>query len=151
MKKQSLGALALAVAAACAAVVTLPASAGNPLFSDKFTADPAVLVDGGRVYLYAGHDEAPPKPEGKDFVMNEWLVYSSCDMKHWTPHGTALRYDVFKWAGGSAWASKAAMTAGSTPAFSASLRWAYHSNGDWQARPVTRMAISDWRGVSVVP
>src|SRR5687768_3634250 len=102
MKKQSLGALALAVAAACACAT---ASAGNPLFSDKFTADPAVLVDKGRVYLYTGHDEARPKPQDKDFVLNEWLVYSTCDMKNWTAHGTALRYDVFKWSGGSAWAS----------------------------------------------
>ncbi|WP_019923291.1 glycoside hydrolase family 43 protein [Duganella zoogloeoides] len=81
------------------------AQAGNPLVTDKFTADPATLVDNGRVYLYAGRDEALPPPEGTKYVMNEWLVYSTCDMQNWTAHGTALRYDVFAWAGGSAWAS----------------------------------------------
>ncbi|WP_338764010.1 glycoside hydrolase family 43 protein [Massilia sp. METH4] len=109
MKLQHLGALALAVAGACASV---PALAANPLFADKFTADPAVLVDNGRLYLYAGHDEARPKPLDKDFVMNEWLVYSTCDMKTWKAHGPALRYDVFKWAGGSAWASDIAKVGG---------------------------------------
>ena len=94
---------ALAAAILCASAAT--ATADNPLFKHIFTADPAALVDNGRVYLYAGRDEAPPKPEGKDFVMNEWRVFSSCDMKNWKEHGVALRYDTFKWASGSAWAS----------------------------------------------
>ena len=54
---------------------------------------PAVLVDGGRAYVYAGRDESP---DDKGYVMNEWLVLSSCDMKNWKEHGTALRYDTFK-------------------------------------------------------
>ena len=29
----------------------------NPLIRDKFTADPAPLVFGGKLYLYVGHDE----------------------------------------------------------------------------------------------
>ena len=37
------------------------------------------------------------------------------------------------------------------PAFSPSMRCAYHSKGELQARPVTRMAISDSRGGSEVP
>jgi arabinoxylan arabinofuranohydrolase len=79
------------------------ASASNPLFKDKFTADPAALVDNGRVYLYTGRDEAA---EGQNtYVMSEWLVYSSCDMKSWTAHGPALSHATFKWAERSAWAS----------------------------------------------
>jgi hypothetical protein len=73
-----------------------------PLFPSKFTADPAALVDKGRVYLYVGTTSAPP--EGKDYVMNEWLVYSSCDMKNWTDHGSPLRYDVSS-GPADAWAS----------------------------------------------
>ncbi|WP_020654491.1 glycoside hydrolase family 43 protein [Massilia niastensis] len=82
---------------------TLLAHAGNPIVKDIFTADPAALVDNGRVYLYVGKDDAPVG--GKDYVMNEWRVYSSCDMKNWKDHGSPLRYSTFKWAGRDAWAS----------------------------------------------
>ena len=95
MIKRKICAMALAVTALCA-------SAANPLVTDKFTADPAALVDQGRVYLYVGHDEAPAG--GKEYIMNEWRVYSSCDMQRWTDHGAPLRFDTFKWAGRDAWA-----------------------------------------------
>ena len=95
MIKQVLGAGALALA------VTL-AQADNPIVTDLFTADPAALVDNGRVYLYVGRDEAPAG--GTEYVMNEWRVYSSCDMRSWTDHGPALRYSTFAWAGRDAWA-----------------------------------------------
>ncbi|MDR7270704.1 beta-xylosidase [Pelomonas saccharophila] len=98
MLKQLLsGALALCAAAAQAA---------NPLFPQLYTADPAVLVDGGRVYLYAGRDEAPVG--GKDYVMHEWRVFSSCDMAHWQDHGVPLKAKTFAWAKGRAWASDVA-------------------------------------------
>ncbi len=90
------------VALAVGAVATF-AQAGNPLITDIFTADPAALVDNGKVYLYVGRDEAPEG--GKDYVMNEWRVYSSCDMKTWKDHGSPLRYSTFKWAKKDAWAS----------------------------------------------
>lgn len=100
MIKHTLGALALALVTA---VLATPARATNPLFSDIFTADPAALVDQGRVYLYVGHDEAPEG--GTEYVMNEWRVYSSCDMKHWKAHGSPLQYATFKWAKKDAWAA----------------------------------------------
>lgn len=89
------------IAAALAA--TSMAQAANPIVTNIFTADPAALVDNGRVYVYVGKDEA--KEGGKDYVMNEWRVYSSCDMQRWTDHGSPLRYSTFKWAGRDAWAS----------------------------------------------
>ena len=82
--------------------VSVLAQAANPLVTDIFTADPAALVDNGRVYLYVGHDEAPAG--GKEYIMNEWRVYSSCDMQRWTDHGSPLRFDTFAWAGRDAWA-----------------------------------------------
>ena len=89
--------------AACAAMLAAAgAQAANPLFPKLFTADPAAYVDNGRVYLYVGHDEA--KPTDPDYVLHEWRVYSSCDMKHWTDHGSPVRYSTFKWAKGHAWA-----------------------------------------------
>lgn len=32
---------------------------GNPIITDKYTADPAAYVYGDSVYLYTGHDVAP--------------------------------------------------------------------------------------------
>lgn len=91
-----------AVAAALASACTL-AHAGNPLVSNMFTADPAALVDGNRVYLYVGHDEAPVG--GKDYLMREWRVLSSCDMKNWSDMGSPLNVKTFKWAKADAWAA----------------------------------------------
>jgi arabinoxylan arabinofuranohydrolase len=37
--------------------------------------------------------------------MNEWRVFSSCDMKNWTEAPNPVPYTIFKWAGRDAWAS----------------------------------------------
>ena len=70
-------------------------SNGNPIFRDKFTADPAVLVEGDTLWVFAGHDAAPNQ---RDYVMKDWLLYSTTDMKHWTEHPVPLRIEDFKWA-----------------------------------------------------
>jgi hypothetical protein len=33
---------------------------GNPIIKNKYTSDPTALVYNDEVYLYTGHDEAPP-------------------------------------------------------------------------------------------
>jgi beta-xylosidase len=70
-------------------------SNGNPIIRDKHTADPAVLVEGDTLWLFAGHDA-----EGNQtgYVMKDWLLYSTTDMKHWTEHPSPLRIEEFKWA-----------------------------------------------------
>ncbi|RZJ70586.1 glycoside hydrolase family 43 protein [Flavobacterium sp.] len=80
------------------------ASAQNPIIKDVYTADPAALVYKDSVYLYAGHDEAPN--DFNFYKMNEWLVYSSSDLKHWKSHPVPLDAKAFKWAKGDAWASQ---------------------------------------------
>jgi beta-xylosidase len=76
----------------------------NPLFTDRFTADPAFMVAGGTVYAYVGEDQATP---GGWFNMPHWLCYSSTDMKTWTAHGPVLRSDDFAYAAPrSAWAAQ---------------------------------------------
>lgn len=75
----------------------------NPLFTDVFTADPAPLVHQDTLYLYTGHDEAG---DGELFRMNDWLVFSTKDMKHWTKHGPVMRATDFKWAAKDAWAAQ---------------------------------------------
>lgn len=76
----------------------------NPLFTDAFTADPAALVVGERLYLYVGQDKAGP---GGWFNMPDWLCYSTTDMKNWTAHGPVLAAKDFlnanSWA---AWAAQ---------------------------------------------
>jgi beta-xylosidase len=82
----------------------VPVAGSNPLFRDAFTADPAALVVGDTVYVYAGHDTAKV---GQFFNMPEWLCYSSTDMKNWTAHGVVMRPEQFEFArAGTAWAAQ---------------------------------------------
>ena len=69
---------------------------GNPLVTDAYTSDPAVLVHDGTAYLYTGHDEAPPGEHR--YVMRDWLCYSSTDLISWQAHGSPLRVADFGWA-----------------------------------------------------
>ena len=81
-----------------------PSKFNNPIIKDQYTGDPAALVYKDKVYLYAGHDEAP-----KDFhfyKMNEWVVYSSSDMKKWESHPVPLKVTDFAWAKSDAWAAQ---------------------------------------------
>ena len=68
----------------------------NPIVTDTYTSDPAVLVHDGTVYLYTGHDEAPVGVE--QFVMRDWLCFSSTDLLTWRPHGPLLHVNQFAWA-----------------------------------------------------
>ncbi len=70
-------------------------SNGNPIIRDKHTADPAVLVEGDTLWLFAGHDAAGNQ---SGYVMKDWLLYSTTDMKHWTEYPSPLRIDDFRWA-----------------------------------------------------
>lgn len=79
-------------------------SINNPIIKDKYTGDPAALVHKDKVYLYAGHDEAPN--DFNFYKMNEWLVYSSSDMVHWQEHPVPLKVTDFAWAKSDAWASQ---------------------------------------------
>ena len=83
----------------------LPRVAGqNPLFTDAFTADPAITVIGNTVYAYVGQDKASV---GGWFNMPNWLCYSTTDMKNWTAHGPVLTVKDFVNANsGSAWAAQ---------------------------------------------
>lgn len=76
----------------------------NPIIKDKYTGDPAALVYKDKVYLYAGHDEAPN--DFNFYKMNEWLVYSTSDMVHWQEHLVPLKVSDFTWAKSDAWAAQ---------------------------------------------
>lgn len=93
--------VALSVATFLFVADSLPAA--NPIITDVCTADPTALVHDGKVYLYVGNDEAPPKYQGH--IMNRWLCFSSSDMVHWEAHGSPLAVKDFAWAERDAWAS----------------------------------------------
>jgi beta-xylosidase len=65
---------------------------GNPILPGKGVADPHVLIDGERAYLYAGHDFSPTN---KGFVMKEWWVWASDDLVNWKQEGTLKPEDTF--------------------------------------------------------
>jgi beta-xylosidase len=79
-------------------------SDGNPVIRHKYTADPAAMVYNGKFYLYTGQDVCPVKQNR--YVMNNWLVFSTNDMKTWTEHPIPLQPSDFSWAKGDAWASQ---------------------------------------------
>jgi beta-xylosidase len=76
----------------------------NPIITNKFTTDPTALVYGDKVYLYTGHDAPPDGVE--DYVMNDWLCFSSEDLITWVEHPLPLKATDFKWASGDAFASR---------------------------------------------
>jgi hypothetical protein len=71
---------------------------GNPVIRHKYTADPAAIVHNGTVYLYTGHDEPPDGVE--DYVMKDWLCFSSNDLVQWKEHAVPLKATDFTWAKG---------------------------------------------------
>ncbi|MFD1469087.1 glycoside hydrolase family 43 protein [Hymenobacter caeli] len=101
----ALAGLGLLLAAPAARAQDAPAAPGrNPVIRSAYTADPAALVQGGTVYLYTGHDEAPAPQER--YVMHDWLCFSSTDLVTWTPHPVPLKVSDFAWAKDDAWASQ---------------------------------------------
>ena len=79
-------------------------NSGNPIIKHKFTADPTAIVFENEVYLYTGHDQAPIG--SADYVMEEWLCFSSADLVIWKEHPVPLRAKDFKWSSGGAYATK---------------------------------------------
>ena len=73
---------------------------GNPIVTDTYTSDPAVIVHEGTAYLYTGHDEPPDGVD--DYVMRDWLCFSSTDLRTWQSHGALLDVGRFTWARGGA-------------------------------------------------
>ncbi|MFJ8962458.1 glycoside hydrolase family 43 protein [Lentzea sp. NPDC102401] len=96
--------LGAAIALVTSALVTPAAHASNPIVTSYYTADPAPLVVGNTMYVYAGRDEAAAG--GNNFLMREWRVLSSTDAASRTDHGAKANIGTFKWAGADAWASE---------------------------------------------
>lgn len=79
------------------------ARADNPIIQTRFTADPAPIVVGDTVYLYAGHDE----DDAIGFKMYDWSCFTSTDMVNWTDRGVIASTETFAWAKkNGAWAAQ---------------------------------------------
>lgn len=96
-------ALLALVALVAAAPLAADEPGSNPIIRDRFTADPAPVVIGDRLWLYTGHDEAG---EGAMFNMREWLAYSTTDLRNWTFHGAIMNVADFTWTSKDAWAAQ---------------------------------------------
>lgn len=114
----------LVVAAISAAVTTFaaaPALADYPIFYQRYTADPSGLEYDGRLYLYCSHDVFDPAHVG--YIMKDFTLISTDDLKNWTDHG-----EVFNVTKDSSW--------GATLAWAPSVivrnnkLYMYYGNGD---------------------
>lgn len=70
-------------------------SNGNPIITHHYTADPAALVKGDTLWLFAGHDFAGGQ---KGYKMKDWLVFSTTDLKNWTEYPVSMKISDFSWA-----------------------------------------------------
>lgn len=85
-------------------------SGGNPILgfdadgNIMYAGDPAALVDGDTVYLYAGHDTST----SEGYVMPEWVCYSSKDMENWKYEDVIMKSTDISWRNTNtdAWASQ---------------------------------------------
>lgn len=68
----------------------------NPIFKHVFTADPAPVVWGDTLWLFTGHDA---KGGQNNYVMPDWCVFSTTDMKHWREYPRTLKATDFAWNG----------------------------------------------------
>ena len=77
----------------------------EPIIKDKSLADPSTLVHGETLYLYVTED-LPGSP-ARSLRANNWLVYSTTNLKDWKEHSVPLSLNTFRWAPGDsqAWAS----------------------------------------------
>lgn len=76
-----------------------------PLGEGLRTADPSAHVwPDGKMYIYTSHDLECQE----DFHMQDWMAFSSTDLKNWTNHGAILTLEDLSWADNYAWAPDAA-------------------------------------------
>ena len=81
----------------------------NPLFTQRFGADPGVMEYNGRVYVYTTNDVIEYDSNGNVAEntyaqVNKINCISSDDMVNWTDHGCPLAQCDFKWADDRSWA-----------------------------------------------
>lgn len=73
--------------------------AQNPLIRNQFSADPSARVFGDSVYVYPSHDILATANRGRLgwFCMEDYHVFSSADLTHWTDHGVIVSQNKVPW------------------------------------------------------
>ncbi|MBR5300179.1 MAG: family 43 glycosylhydrolase [Bacteroidales bacterium] len=94
----SLAALALLAATSCnntkdTSVHQSMYDLNMPIIQTKYTADPSPIVIGDTLYLYTSHDD----DHGENFIMKDWLLYTTTDMVNWQDRGAVASLRDFKW------------------------------------------------------
>ena len=77
-------------------------SHGNPIIKHRHSADPATLVYNDTLWVFVGEDAAPNQ---KGYVMHNWGVYSTTDMKNWIEYPIPLNGADFAWSSKNAFAA----------------------------------------------
>jgi len=93
------------------AITIAKSTGGNPIGGFDadgnlvYGGDPSVMIDGDTLYLYVGHDISA----GNNYVIPEYLCYSTQDMVTWKYEGVVLSMQDVTWADrSSAWAGQVA-------------------------------------------
>ena len=71
-------------------------------FTLRYTADPAPLVIGARVYLYTTHDAT----NQSGYTMTDYSLISSADLLNWLDHGLVFDARSASWGERGAWAQQ---------------------------------------------
>lgn len=79
-----------------AVVVTWVCHGQNPIIQNVYTADPAPMVHNDTLFLFTGHDE--DSATSNNFVMKDYLCFSTTDMVNWTQHGPVFTTASLGWA-----------------------------------------------------
>ena len=79
----------------------------QPLVTHMYTADPAVKVFDGKLYIYPSHDIGNQNPDdgsGDHFWMEDYHVFSMDDITSpLVDHGQAIHLDDVEWAHAQFW------------------------------------------------
>lgn len=73
----------------------------NPIIPRRGVCDPHVKVFGDVAYLYASHDVSQ---DNSDYLMRDWQVWSSRDLRHWKHEATVDPADFYTGPTDTAWA-----------------------------------------------
>ena len=76
----------------------------NPCMTQKFSADPGVMIYNNRIYIYSSNDGKPEKftPETNIFKQIKQInIMSSDDLVNWSDHGSIPVTNISKWASNS--------------------------------------------------
>lgn len=108
--------LSLVSARAAAEAVQAPRFLSQPLVTHQYTADPAVHVFDGKLYLYPSHDietEITDRTNGNHYAMRDYHVFSmEAPGGAVRDHGVALDIKDIPWAKRQLWAPDAAYANG---------------------------------------